>query len=283
MRRGEFTDEAPNTNVYPNRQAAAGVDSQQDAGRAVSGAFDPIRVIRRTRETEFEVILRPRRAWRASLPLPNRILSHFLDHFCVATGVELAVRRIAWPGSWSFDHVLCEDMGQIVGRGVAAILAARATTRGVPGRGHATCCMDDALVKICMSLENRARVDWNIEGGGDIDGFVDCWYDDNGKMAGWATGTNLRQFVDGFARGAGATLVITATQTGNLHHFYEAVFRALGDVSCQALGLTEARLAGDTGGLAGAVTYDVEREAEKLEPERADPDRPTEQQQRDLP
>lgn len=220
-------------------------------------AFAPLRVSRSTRETRFSILIRPREAWRGAPEFPNRLLAHFLDHFCKATGVEMEIERTDWPGSWVFDHVLCEDIGQMIGRGMAALHAARATRTGVSGRASTSCCLDEARVDVCLSLEERPRVAWSVEPGVDIDGFVDAWYGSDGTMAGYGTGTNLRQFIDGFAQGAGATLHLAIRRGGNLHHLYEAVFRALGDAVGDAIGLTPASLAGDTSGLAGRVRYEV--------------------------
>ena len=66
-------------------------------------SFDPVAVTRRTAETEFEVVLAPRTARGESLPLPNRLLSHFVDHLCKAGGFNVESVGTKWPGSWRFD------------------------------------------------------------------------------------------------------------------------------------------------------------------------------------
>ena len=218
-------------------------------------SFTPIRIRRRTAETTFEVVLRPRVNAIATVPLPNQVLSHFLDHLFKATGVEVELGQTAFSGSWAFDHVLCEDMGQLIGRGFAELCARRADTIGVAGRSSVVCCMDDAQVEVCLSIEGRPQVEW-IDAD-DIDGFVDAWYVGSEKEQAVAYGTNLRQFFDGFSIGAGATLIITVRRAGNLHHFYEALFRGLGDALAEAIG-SQARLPGDTSGLAGSAVYEVE-------------------------
>ena len=76
--------------------------------------FDPIRVERRTRETVFAISLGPRRDAGNLVRLPNQLLGHFLDHFLKACGLSLEIADMSWPGSWKFDHVLCEDVGQLV-------------------------------------------------------------------------------------------------------------------------------------------------------------------------
>ncbi len=225
-------------------------------------SFDAVIVTRRTAETEFEIVLAPRTTRTGSLPLPNRLLSHFVDHLSKAGGFNVESVGTKWPGSWRFDHVLCEDLGQLIGRGIAAIHDQRALAVGVPGRAAATCCMDDAEVEVSLGIEGRPSTAWSVPGGADIDGFVDAWYADDDRLEGWASGTNLRQFLDGFAIGAGAGLSVTVRRAGNLHHVYETIFRALGDALGSALGIAGSHLPGDSSGLAGGCEYTV-RKAER--------------------
>ncbi len=222
--------------------------------------FTPLKVERRTGETCFGMIVRPRVDRAASMPLPNRLLSHFIDHFSKACGMAFELVRTDWPGSWALDHVLCEDMGQLTGRAVAGVLEELVRTRGAAGRATAQACMDDAESRVTVSFESRASVAWEVPRRADINGFVDAWYDEKGRMAGWASGTNLRQYVDGFSYGSGASVSIGIIRAGNLHHVYETVFRALGDAVGEALGLRALtpRLPGDSSGLAGAPVYTAE-------------------------
>jgi len=227
-------------------------------GRPPQSSFPTIRVSRTTKETCFEILVSPRRRRMARLPLTNRMLSHFVDHLCKAAGIDLQLVRTDWPASWEFDHVLCEDVGQLIGRAIAEIHRRRVAEVGVPGRASATCCMDDCRAGLTLSLEGRAMSDWRVESGlAAIDGFVDAWFGEDGRPAGWSSGTNLRQFFDGFAYGAGATIHITVDKVGNLHHLYEALFRALGDAIRGALELPGGQLPGDSSGLAGECRYDV--------------------------
>lgn len=220
-------------------------------------SFAPVRVTRRTAETEFEIAVRPRRRPLATLPLPNRLLSHFLDHLGKGAGFEVELVHESWPGSWRFDHVLCEDLGQLIGHAVTAIHDAASRERGVPGRAETACCMDDAESRVVISFEGRPSARWSVPEGSSIDGFVDAWYDESGRLDGYATGTNLRQFVDGFALGSGASVSVTVVRVGNLHHLYETVFRALGDAIATAADIAAPRQPGDGSGLAGAPRYVV--------------------------
>ena len=220
--------------------------------------FEAVTVQRTTSETEFQVVLRPRTGPAETLDLPNRLLAHFIDHFTRACGIEVQSAGTDWPGSYRLDHVLCEDLGQLLGRGIAAIHDRRAAETGVPGRGSATCVMDDAESQVALTFEGRPSATWNVPEGIDIDGFVDSWYDASGRMEGWAAGTNLRQFLDGFAIGAGVGLAVNVRRSGNLHHLYETIFRGLGDAVALALGNAASRLPGDTSGLAGSCVYTVE-------------------------
>ena len=229
---------------------------------AVMPAFSAIRVVRRTGETIFAVQLAPRGDRQATLPLPNKLLSHFLDHFAKSARLRIKLLGAEWPGSWQLDHVLCEDMGLLIGHGIAAIHQERSARDGVIGRGHSSVCMDDACAEVTFSLESRPRAQWVVAPcvPVDIDGFVDSWYGEGGAVEGWCMGTNLRQFIDGFALGSGGTLLITVQHAGNLHHLYETVFRGLGEVVGASLGLSASIpcLPGDASGLAGIPQYSIE-------------------------
>lgn len=216
-----------------------------------------VRIERQTRETVFSGELGPRSESGTRIELPNQLLGHMIDHLLKACCLSLDITNVAWPGSWRFDHVLCEDMGQFIGRGVTAIHDALAQSVGVPGRAATTAVMDDALVECVISFEGRSRCDWSVSDGGEVDGFVDSWYDDRGGMVGWASGTNLQQFFEGFAIGAGATVSIVVRKSGNPHHVYESAFRALGDAIGTSLNIAGSRISGDTSGLAGPAKYVV--------------------------
>ena len=218
-------------------------------------SFSPLSVKRETAETVFAIELEPRQSVAESLPIPNRLLSHFVDHFAQASGINVRLTEDRWPGSWRFDHVLCEDLGQAIGRGLLEIHDRRAASDGVDGRASVTTCMDDDGSSLALSFERRPRVDWDNPGGIDVDGFVDSWYEEGDRQSS-CYGTNLRQFVDGLVLGAQLTVAIRVERAENLHHLYEVVFRALGDAVGQALG-TRTRLAGDSSGLARSWQFEV--------------------------
>lgn len=219
-------------------------------------SFKPLQVSRRTAETEFGLTLSPRTGAFESLDIPNRLLSHFVDHFSRGSGIVATTAETDWPGSWQFDHVLCEDLGQLIGAGVAAIACERTASVGIVGRASTSGVMDDASASVEIGLESRPRCTWRVESGIDFDGYVDSWYSPDGTQAGQCFGTNLRQFLDGFALGSGATLMISVRAGTNLHHVYEVIFRALGDAVGAALG-TSVRLPGDGSGLAGPPRYET--------------------------
>jgi imidazoleglycerol phosphate dehydratase HisB len=226
--------------------------------------FKPFRVTRTTGETEFAIDVAPYRTGAALLELPNRMLAHLLDHFVRGAGMGIAVERTEWPRSWEFDHVLCEDLGQLVGRAVAAIAEERTASAGILGRATAESAMDDAASRVSLTLEARPRCHWDIPRRVRLDGYVDSWYGPDGGPAGVCHGTNLRQFLDGFAYGSGATIVIavrglTGAEVVNLHHLYETIFRNLGDAVGAALGIAN-RAPGEGSGLAGTPQYRIVRD-----------------------
>ena len=224
-----------------------------------SALFEPVLVRRRTRETDFSVRLSPRGSAADSMDVPNRILSHMIDHWSKACGVNVALTSADWPSSWEFDHVLCEDLGQLIGKGVSCIARQYMEKTGIVGRASAVCNMDDAACMVAITFESRPRCSWNgapTARMARIDGFVDAWYAADGSQTGRCYGTNLRQFFDGFAYGSGASLFLRILSTGNLHHVYETLFRALGDAVGQALNAGRS-LVGESSGLAGAPDYEV--------------------------
>ena len=224
-------------------------------------SFEPFRLQRRTRETDFAVLFEPRREPGDLVKLPNRLLGHFLDHFLKACGMSLKIENMSWPGSWRFDHVLCEDIGQLVGCGVAEIQDQLAVSCGVPGRANTQVCMDESLAECTISFEGRPRIEWIVPSTDSISGLVDAWYDDAGRMIGWSMGTNLQQFFEGFAIGSRSSVSLEIRRAGNLHHVFEAAFRALGDAVGMALGTgsAHARIQGDKSGFADVAEYIVER------------------------
>ncbi|MBN1512489.1 MAG: hypothetical protein JXB13_10780 [Phycisphaerae bacterium] len=219
--------------------------------------FPPFRVSRQTGETRLTLGVKPGWTGPALLAIPNRILSHFLDHWCKGAGISFSLEDNDWSGSWQFDHVWCEDLGQLVGRAAAAIHDHRQPIAGVTGRASRRSCMDDAESAVSVSFEGRGAVRWAVPAGADIDGWVDAWYEPGSSQASAAYGTNLRQFLDGFAFGGAATVSIEVIRAGNLHHLYETIFRNLGDCVGAALGTAELR-PGQTSGLAAVPRYVVE-------------------------
>jgi len=221
-----------------------------------SKSFTSLSVRRKTAETDFAIDVAPRTASSGLLALPNRLLAHFVDHFTRGAGWQVTVAKTEWPQSWEFDHVLCEDFGQLLGRAAAAIAEERSANSGILGRTTANSVMDDAASAVSVGFESRPRCSWTAPRRCDLDGFVDSWY--AGDSVGVCYGTNLKQFLDGFAYGGGATVSIEVRSAGNLHHVYETIFRNLGDAVGTALG-TSVRVPGDGSGLAGAPQYEIEK------------------------
>lgn len=222
-----------------------------------STMFQPFRVSRLSGETRFAINVAPDWSGPAMLPIPNRMLSHLLDHLCKGAGISIEIAADDWSASWVFDHVGCEDLGQLVGRAAATIHERRQQATGVSGRASRRSCMDDAESVVSVSFEGRGAAHWTVPPAVDIDGWVDAWYEPGSLAASAAYGTNLRQFLDGLAFGGGITLSIEVVRAGNLHHLYETIFRNLGD--CVGAALDTARVApGTTSGLAAIPRYSVE-------------------------
>ena len=107
---------------------------------SVPKRFQPIRIRRQTRETDFCIVLEARCRPSEPVNLPNQLLAHLVDHFLKAAGVSLRDIGTTWPGSWHLDHVLCEDMGQLIGYGISALHDQLAERHGIAGRSSASGC-----------------------------------------------------------------------------------------------------------------------------------------------
>ena len=200
-----------------------------------------VTVTRKTTESEMAVTLNfdpVRPDYRAHINTPLPFLNHMIEHlvwrgeFNIDTAVQL--------DKFYLTHVVCEDLGQTLGRAVAR---AAADNPGAAGYGWAVGIIDEARALAALSFEKRAF----------------CDFDDSAiVMPASVEGMDsqdLVTFLDGFAQGAQCTLQIAVQKGVNGHHIWEAVFRAVGLALKQVLAVTESRR-DMTSGVAGKVVFD---------------------------
>lgn len=136
------------------------------------------------------------------------------------------------------DHVVVEDTGLTLGRSIREMLDAR-QKKGVNQRGFYTVAFDEALVAVTLAFDGRAYAFLrNKVPGMKLEQVEDI------------LSTNLRQFFDGFAQGAGCVVQIQFIAGEDSHHTWEATFKAFGEALRDALSPCLFR-AGATIGLKG--------------------------------
>jgi len=136
----------------------------------------------------------------------------FLDHMLAQLGkhglIDIDLRA---RGDLHVDHHhTVEDTGIAMGQAVAKALGDR---RGIQRYGHALLPMDEALTQVALDLSNRGYLVWNV-------GFT------RDKLGGTDTEV-FREWFQGFARHAGATLHVTTLHGDNNHHIVESCYKGL--------------------------------------------------------
>ena len=166
-------------------------------------------VQRDTKETRIEVTVDLDGAGEAELATGVPFLEHMLDQVARHGLVDLRIRA---EGDLEIDaHHTVEDVGIVFGAAVAEALGDK---RGVMRYGHAFVPLDEALSRVVIDFSGRPglhyRVDFSRPRIGDFD--VDL----------------VREFFQGFANSARATLHVDNLEGRNAHHVAETVFKAFG-------------------------------------------------------
>ena len=109
------------------------------------------------------------------------------------------------------DHHTVEDTGIVLGQGVARALGDK---RGIARYGHAYVPLDEALSRVVVDFSGRPGLFYRVSyprariGSFDVD--------------------LIREFFQGFANAASATVHVDSLQGVNAHHIAETVFKAFG-------------------------------------------------------
>ena len=109
------------------------------------------------------------------------------------------------------DHHTVEDTGIVFGQGVARALGDK---RGIARYGHAYVPLDEALSRVVIDFSGRPGLFYRVSyprariGSFDVD--------------------LIREFFQGFANAASATVHVDSLQGVNAHHIAETVFKAFG-------------------------------------------------------
>ncbi len=201
-----------------------------------------ITVTRETTESKITVKVYPAPIaadYRKKINTPIPFLSHMIEQVVWRCGfnIEVEVRL----DKFDLAHVVCEDLGQTLGRAFWEYAQVNDTV----GFGDGAGIIDEAKADSAVSLEGRSLFSFTsaVEVPPTVEGMA---------------GEDLLVFVDGFAQGARATVHMDVLKGENSHHIWEAAFRSLGVALGRAYGDDPARR-GMTSGVAGKITYTVEK------------------------
>ena len=166
-------------------------------------------VERDTRETRIAVTVALDGAGAARLDTGIPFFEHMLEQVARHGAIDLDVRA---AGDVAIDdHHTVEDTGIVLGQVVAEALGDK---RGIARYGHAYVPLDEALSRVVIDFSGRPglfyRVDWPRARIGAFD--VDL----------------IREFFQGFANAAAATVHVDSLQGVNAHHVAETMFKAFG-------------------------------------------------------
>ena len=166
-------------------------------------------VERNTRETRITVTVALDGAGAAHLATGIPFFEHMLEQVARHGVIDLDVRA---EGDTAIDdHHTVEDTGIVLGRAIAQALGEK---RGIARYGHAYVPLDEALSRVVIDFSGRPGLFYRVSyprariGAFDVD--------------------LIREFFQGFANAAAATVHIDSLQGANAHHVAETVFKAFG-------------------------------------------------------
>lgn len=207
-----------------------GIDVKNASSEAVS-------IVRTTLESRVSVQVEDdiRRPYR--IQTGNKFFNHMLTSIASRACLNLDI-SFEETDVEALDHVRTEDVGLTLGSAVREMLEAR-QKQGVNGRGSYTVATDEALVTATLAFDGRAYTFSH----GDVAGIRLEHAED-------ILSTNLRQFFEGFAQGAGCAVHLQFLSGEDSHHAWEATFKAFGEALRESLAPCPYR-AGTTIGLKG--------------------------------
>ena len=167
------------------------------------------KIKRDTLETQVNVSLDLDGAGSAKLATGLPFLDHMLDQVARHGMIDL---EIAAKGDLHIDaHHTVEDVGISLGQAVAEAVGDK---RGIRRYGHAYVPLDEALSRVVIDFSGRPGLIYQLK-------FSRAWIGEFDVDL-------VREFFQGFANHAQATLHIDNLRGDNAHHQCETVFKAFG-------------------------------------------------------
>ena len=164
---------------------------------------------RNTRETRITLTVDLDGSGASRLDTGIAFFEHMLDQVARHGVIDL---DLAASGDVAVDdHHTVEDTGIVLGQAVAQALGDK---RGIARYGHAYVPLDEALSRVVIDFSGRPGLFYRVSyprariGSFDVD--------------------LIREFFQGFANAASATVHVDSLQGVNAHHVAETVFKAFG-------------------------------------------------------
>jgi len=164
-------------------------------------------VCRETRETQIECTLNLDGTGTARIDTPVPFMNHMLELFAKHGFFDLTVKA---KGDVEVDyHHTLEDLGLVLGQ---AIAEAAGDKRGIRRYGSFLLPMDEALARIALDLSGRPYLVYEVTLPApqvkDIDARL------------------FREFFQALVNKSGMNLHIDLVRAGEVHHAFEAIFKA---------------------------------------------------------
>ena len=188
---------------------------------------------RRTQETDISLLLVIDGAGKSTVSTGIPFMDHMFTALARHGYFDLTVQA---KGDLEVDaHHTIEDLGLVLGQAIREALGER---RGIQRFGAACVPMDDALARVVLDLSGRPYLAYRLR--------------HEGRVVGGFDARLMREFFQAVANAGGITLHIDLLAGEELHHIYEAVFKAFGraldaatqlDPRCQGVPSTKGVLA----------------------------------------
>jgi len=177
-----------------------------------------VRIKRKTRETDISLFLSLDGKGESRISTGIGFLDHMLTLFARHGLFDL---RIKAGGDLEVDiHHTNEDVGICLGE---AFRKALDTKLGIKRFGYACIPMDEALARVALDISNRPSMHLTLLNGKQARPVDFPFYKKDEYSF-----DDVRHFLAAFTKTGGINLNIALSQTDNIHHLLEAVFKALG-------------------------------------------------------
>ncbi|OGF99910.1 hypothetical protein A3D78_02245 [Candidatus Gottesmanbacteria bacterium RIFCSPHIGHO2_02_FULL_39_14] len=181
-----------------------------------------VSLTRVTLESRIDVLVEDAKRRQYKIKTPSKFFNHMLTSVASRACLNFDIVYKSTSAE-TLDHVIVEDSGLALGRAVREMLDAK-QTQGVNGRGSYSVAFDEALVAVTLSFDGRAYTYLR----GEVPGIKLEQVED-------ILSTNLKQFFEGFAQGAGCVMQIQFFAGNDSHHTWEATFKAFGEALRESL------------------------------------------------